>query len=89
MIATNTDDDERATRINGYADALAAAAPVLVNAAKASLSNFGTPYSPLIYMLLTVTRRSTFEYRNAKSGLKGTVSVHLQGQLKLHTNSDA
>ena len=56
MIATNADDEERATRINGYADAMAAAAPALVNATKASLGAFGifstpTPTS-FIYLCL-------------------------------------
>lgn len=44
MMAANTDDIERATRIAGFADAMAAAAPALVNAAKASLGNLGTNY---------------------------------------------
>jgi hypothetical protein len=49
MIATNSDDEERATRINGYADALATAAPGLVSATKSSLSDFGTPTLQPLY----------------------------------------
>ena len=48
MIATNAEDEERATRINGYADAMAAAAPALVNATKASLGAFGILSTPLL-----------------------------------------
>jgi hypothetical protein len=69
MIAENEGDEERATRITGYADALAAAAPVLVNATKARLGDFGNP------LLSNEMQKAAMKVRDASAALLSAATL--------------